>query len=157
MKNLMSQLKEHEGFRDNYYLCTSNKRTIGYGRNVDDNPFNDDEMSGLGRNEFEDVPMTEKEAHYLLLNDVINAGRSINKSGILPKFNELNKARFAVVINMVFNMGFSRFSKFEKTIAFINEGDFETASIEMLNSRWAKQVPSRAQELSVQMLLGEFD
>jgi lysozyme len=40
--------------------------------------------------------------------------------------------------------------------AGIEAGDFHTASVEMLDSRWAKQVKSRAVKLSDAMKNGEF-
>jgi lysozyme len=40
--------------------------------------------------------------------------------------------------------------------AAIEAGDFDTASVEMLDSRWARQVKSRATKLSDAMKTGEF-
>ena len=52
---------------------------------------------------------------------------------------------------MAFNMGTNGLLKFKKTLALIESGDYQTASAEMLNSRWAKQVGSRAEKLSERM------
>ena len=49
-----------------------------------------------------------------------------------------------VIINMTFNMGAPRLSKFKKFIAGVNAGDWNTAAVEMMDSRWAKQVGNRA-------------
>ena len=65
MMNLIEQLKEHEGFRANYYLCSSNKKTIGYGRNLDNNPFSNKELAILGRSEFDAQPITTEMKHGL--------------------------------------------------------------------------------------------
>jgi len=52
-----------------------------------------------------------------------------------------------VLVNMMFNLGRTRLSKFKKFIKAINEGDWKTASIEMMDSRWADQVGPRAKRL----------
>ena len=38
----------------------------------------------------------------------------------------------------------------------IHEGNFEAASLEMMDSRWARQVGNRAKKLSDAMKSGEF-
>ena len=52
-----------------------------------------------------------------------------------------------VLVNMMFNLGRTRLSKFKKFIKAINESDWKTASIEMMDSRWADQVGPRAKRL----------
>ena len=49
-----------------------------------------------------------------------------------------------VLVNMMFNMGRGRLGGFKKFIAAINESDWNKASIEMIDSRWATQVGNRA-------------
>ena len=71
-----------------------------------------------------------------------------------PWFDGLSQERRDVVANMVFNLGLTRFSGFKKTIAFIAAGDFDSAAVEMLDSKWARQVKGRAVELSRRMANG---
>lgn len=52
-----------------------------------------------------------------------------------------------VLVNMMFNLGRTRLGKFKKFIGAINEGDWNKASIEMMDSRWAVQVGPRANRL----------
>ena len=49
-----------------------------------------------------------------------------------------------VLVNMMFNMGRGRLGGFKKFIGAIYESDWEKASIEMMDSRWATQVGNRA-------------
>ena len=51
-------------------------------------------------------------------------------------------------INMAYQLGFRGFSAFRKTIAYLADKDYKSASVEMLDSKWAKQTPDRAKELS---------
>lgn len=155
MMNLIEQLKRHEGFSSDYYQCSADKRTIGYGRNVDDNPFSPKELNMLGRDEFDCEPMTEEEAETLLVNDVKAIHKAIYDHVSLSR---LNLARQAVCINMAFNIGVTGFLAFKNTITAINQGDFNEAAKEMANSLWHKrnQVGYRSEELIIQMATGEW-
>ncbi|RRS07652.1 glycoside hydrolase [Pseudoalteromonas sp. J010] len=133
--NTVEQIKKHEGFRRFPYLCTAGKLTIGYGRNLDDSGINEDE------------------AESLLASDVENA-----KAAVSRRINtqHCNEARIAVLVNMAFNLGVTGLLNFRRMLQAVEKGDFETAALEMLDSRWAKQVPIRAQELAQQMICGEW-
>ena len=53
-----------------------------------------------------------------------------------------------VVMEMCYQLGVTGFSRFRKTIAFLQDKKWEDASVEMLDSLWAKQTPNRAKSLS---------
>ena len=65
-----------------------------------------------------------------------------------PWFKDIDETAKKVVINMCYQLGIRGFSKFKKTIYYLETEQYEEASIEMLNSLWAKQTPNRAKELS---------
>lgn len=153
MMNLIEQLKQQEGFEEDYYQCTANKKTIGYGRNVDANPFSTKELAYLGRDCFNTEPMTREEAEFLLVNDVNEVTELIKDH--LP-WADLCPARQAVCVNMAFNLGVSGFFKFKNMIRAINKACYKEAAIEMLDSRWARQVSNRANELALQMSTGAW-
>ena len=52
-----------------------------------------------------------------------------------------------ILVNMMFNMGRTRLSKFKKMHGAILEGDWKTAAVEGRDSRWHKQVTNRAERL----------
>lgn len=153
MMNLIEQLKRHEGFEQDYYQCTANKKTIGYGRNVDANPFSTKELAYLGRDCFNTEPMTEEEAEFLLVNDVNEVTALIKDH--LP-WADLCPARQAVCVNMAFNLGVSGFFKFKNMVRALHGCYYEKAAVEMLDSRWARQVSNRANELALQMSTGAW-
>ncbi len=66
----------------------------------------------------------------------------------------LNTIRREVIIEMVFNLGMTRFLGFKKLLDAIQKQDWERASSEMLNSKWAAQVKGRAVELAEMMKTG---
>jgi lysozyme len=134
MKKEIDLLKKHEGLRLKPYRCSADKLTVGYGRNLDD------------------VGISEEEAEMLLLNDLLTANIEVENRFVW--FEDLDEVRKAVVVNMIFNLGIARFSAFKKTISLIEEGSYSEAAQEMLDSRWANQVGSRANELSEMMRTG---
>ncbi len=135
IQNTVEQVKKHEGFRRHPYYCTANKLTIGYGRNLDD------------------MGITQEEADMLLEND-LKARKSAIKREIDTRY--CNSARFAVLLNMAYNLGIEGLLAFKKSLAFVEAGSFEEAANEMLDSYWARQVPNRARELATQMRTGEW-
>ena len=53
-----------------------------------------------------------------------------------------------VLVNMMFNLGRPRLSKFKKFIKNLEDHHWKKASEEMLDSKWARQVGNRATRLS---------
>ena len=74
----------------------------------------------------------------------------------IPCYANLNEARRYVLANMCFNIGISRLLGFKKMIAALEQGYYERAAVEMLDSKWAKQVKSRAARLQEIMIKGEY-
>ena len=66
---------------------------------------------------------------------------------VFPNLDTLTEEAQEVIVNMCFNMGAPRLSKFKKFIGGVNSGDWNTAAVEMMDSRWAKQVGVRADRL----------
>ena len=56
-----------------------------------------------------------------------------------------------ILVNMMFNMGRTRLSKFKKMHAAILDGDWKTAAVEGRDSTWYKQVTKRAERLMSRM------
>lgn len=136
MDKCVELLKRHEGIKLFPYKCTAGKLTIGYGRNI------------------EDTGISEEEAEFMLQADIDRCiSELVDKTDY---FVSLCEPRQTVLINMVFNLGWTRFCRFRKMVKAIKDGDYERASVEMLDSRWADQVGGRAKELSAIMRLGEY-
>ena len=134
---LHKRLSLDEGVRAKPYRCTAGKLTIGIGRNLDDR--------GL----------SEQEIKYLFLNDVTLSVEECRR--LLPTFNSLSDVRQEVLVNMMFNLGYSRLSQFKKFLAAIGREDWSDAAVQMLDSKWATQVGARATRLATAMWTGAFD
>jgi len=132
VRRLERDLKRHEGFRPDPYFDSEGIATFGYGF----------------------TSITEEEADILLANRVRVAWRDART--VVRTFDLLDDVRQEVLVNMSYNLGLSRLSGFKKTISAVNNGEYETAASEMLDSRWAVQVGARAEELSERMRTGEI-
>lgn len=75
------------------------------------------------------------------LDDAVAAAQSM-----VPNFDEHPDDVQHVIIDMIFNMGETRFAKFKKLIAALKIKDYGATAAEMSNSKWAGQVGRRAQE-----------
>ena len=127
---LTEQLMVHEGLKLQLYKCTAGKQTIGVGRNLE-------------------FGITEAEAKFMLEIDIARCmGECVRDFDWFVDAPELIKE---AVINLVFNMGISRFRKFKKTIAHLSNKEYTLAGAELLNSRYAEQVPKRAEEIANQI------
>tara|TARA_R110002096_G_scaffold137843_1_gene291374 strand:+ start:115 stop:516 length:402 start_codon:yes stop_codon:yes gene_type:complete len=126
--NLLNQIKEHEGFRSEVYECTEGYDTIGYGFAIKDLKLDEDIAELILKRKLDELEerIAGKFSWFSVSPDVVKE----------------------VVINMCYQLGVSGFSKFKKTIYLLETEQYEDASIEMLNSLWAKQTYNRAKELS---------
>lgn len=144
MDKLLASVKKHEGFRNKVYLDTLNKRTVGYGHLCVEDHWEDDK-------EYD-----EKYLEGILIRDLQNAIEGaedlINNCPSGGKANISDDAKI-IIIEMVFQLGKSGVSKFRNMWKALQQEppQYDVASIEMLDSRWAKQTPNRAKEMAEQM------
>lgn len=135
----IEEFKEHVRWAESEklfpYRCSAGKLTIGVGRNL------------------EDRGITLEESDFLLNTDV---SVILEECGTLDYWDALDPPRQLVVADMVFNLGFARFSRFVKFQAALRIGDYTLAAHEMMDSRWADQVGRRAVKLKQIMLSGEL-
>ena len=132
---LIAQLRKHEGVEHKPYTDTVGKLTIGVGRNLDDRGLSDHEIDFLLQN---DIQLVEEELDQWW-----------------PHWRSLNQTRQLVVADMMFNMGRPRLSQFKMFLAALQAADYEMASTEMLDSKWAGQVKGRATTLADMMSTGD--
>ena len=144
MKNikLIKLIECEEGWKPVPYYCSEDYPTVGYGFKIAD----------------KNAPLPEfilpKSAGDAWLNELLEELHT--KIMFEPWYNGMSSARRAVIISMMYQMGYTGVLKFKKMIAAIYEGDYGTASDEMLDSRWAKQTPERANRHAMQLNGGEW-
>ena len=155
--DFIKKLIQHEGLRLEVYQDTLGIDTIGIGRNLEDRGITEQELSDLGIPSIEHVyesGITEVDAVYLATNDVQIVETELVRAH--PCVDKLDSVRQLILMDMAFNMGVPRLCKFKNMWAAIHEEDFTTAAKEMLDSRWANQVKSRATKLAHAMHHGEM-
>ena len=137
INQLSEQLKIDEGVKYEVYLDHLGYKTFGIGHLV---VAGDDEYGAdVGH------PVSEERVNAVFDEDVVKYIEESKK--VFPNLEELPEEAQQVIVNMCFNMGAPRLSGFKKFIAAVNDGNWSTAAVEMMDSRWAKQVGARAERL----------
>lgn len=138
-------IEKHEGRRATVYADTAGKATIGVGWNLDDPSaaliaFH----FGLDLTELKNGTAALTDGEIDEIKDY-QIGVVIRQAmSIFDNFMEMPDGVQAAIVDMLFNLGETRFTKFVSTIGQLKAGDYTQAGIEAGNSLWAKQVPNRA-------------
>ena len=64
---------------------------------------------------------------------------------------DIDEVAEEIIIEMIFQLGKTGVSKFKNMWKALSALEYSTAASEMLDSRWAKQTPNRAQAMSAEM------
>ena len=128
LQEIVNEIKVHEGFEPKVYKCTQGYDTIGYGFAI------------------KDLIIDEDVADIILLKKLLTLLERIHIA--FSWFKDVDDNAKNVVINMCYQLGLKGFSKFKKTIYYLETEQYEEAADEMLDSLWHKQTPTRSQELS---------
>ena len=130
-------LVRHEGYVAEIYLDTEQLPTFGIGHLVTEDdmehgwpvgtPVTDERILDVFH---KDCDVAYKDACALVLNF---AGQAPDAQRVL--------------VNMAFNLGRNRLSKFKKMLKAVNEGKYLVAANEMIDSKWYSQVGNRSKEL----------
>lgn len=141
MTQLLNMLRLHEGLRLKPYSCSGGKRTIGYGWNMSDNALPVE--IALHLHIYGEI--TKDQAEDLL---IISAKRAQDQCRTLYKgYDSFTQNRQDALADFVFNVGIGTAKKFRKANKAINEGRWNDAADEMMDSLWYRQVPNRAKEI----------
>ena len=132
MDRLLASVKKHEGYRNKVYLDTLGKRTVGVGHLCVEDFWEDDK-------EYE-----EKFLMTILEHDLSDAIKGANDLMAENGCMDMNEKAHELIIEMVFQLGKSGVSKFRNMWKALSALDYSTAAEQMLDSRWAKQTPNRA-------------
>ena len=136
---VFEQLKIDKGVVNEVYLDHLGYPTFGVGHLVlETDPEHGAEVG---------TPVSEervKECFEKDLDTAISECELLYEEGV---FGDLPDEVQQILVNMMFNMGRTRLSKFKKMHAAILESNWKEAAIEGRDSRWHKQVTNRAERL----------
>ena len=128
-ETLVEDIKKEEGYRSSVYLDTLDKPTIGYGFLIDT------------------LELQEDICELILMRKLEKLIKNIKFN--FKWFDDMPDKVQDVIINMCYQLGVSGVSKFKKTVQLIKNKQWDRASVEMLDSKWAReQTPQRAKRLS---------
>lgn len=126
-----NQIREDEGFKEQVYLDTKGYPTIGTGHLLKKGEFKKGDRP-YSREQLEDIFQKDLKKHSQIVEKLTpNAPIEAKK----------------ILINMAFNLGESKLSKFKETLKAVNKGDYNKAADEMVNSDWYTQVGNRSKRL----------
>jgi lysozyme len=100
------------------------------------------------------IGLSDDEVQYLLENDIERVIKELSSE--YPWFNGLDDVRKDAIIDIGFNLGATKLRGFRRALTAMEEADYNAASDEFLDSKWARQVGSRAVELTEMIRTGEY-
>ena len=141
LEKLRKQLEIDEGVKYEIYLDHLGYPTFGIGHLVI--PSDIEYREDVG------TRVSEERVRECLDKDVQSVLRDC--SLLYKDFDELPEEAQQIIANMMFNMGYTRLSKFKGMKRGVDARDWNKAADEMVDSRWYKQVTNRANRLVERM------
>lgn len=125
---LVDDTKQAEGLKLKAYKDAVGVWTIGFGTNLQELEI--------------DVSLAER----WLVERLATSARECER---FPWFAALTARRQRAIVELVYNLGLTRFLGFTRMQKALSGRDYDTAALELLDSKWAKQVgPKRSQRLA---------
>lgn len=148
MQSLLDDIRRHEGVVYRVYpdpLLGASHPTAGIGHLLTPSERT---QYNIGD------PVSRTQVEEWLAQDIQNAIQGCERI-YGSSWNDLNDTRKQVLINMCFNLGEGGLGGFKRMNAAVRRGDFRTAGMEMRDSLWYNQLPTRAEELAIRMERGQ--
>jgi len=145
---IKSLIQQHEGIHSTAYKDSKGIWTVGIGFNLerpDARAIFKQLNLDYDKVFKQQVSLTPEQIVALFTVSLKIATQDAKK--FMPGFDTLPKNVKMVLVDLSFNLGYSRLSKFVKTKQFIEQGNFKEAAQELLRSKWATQVGNRAKNL----------
>ncbi len=141
-----AEIKRHEGEVLEIYMDSLGYKTLGVGHLCQPN---DPEYA------WEVGTPVSQEVVDMYYNDDFKKhyAEAIHVFGSREEFDNLPEPIQRVLVNMCFNLGGTRLSKFRNMLKACRNHDWKTMAVEMEDSRWYGQVGRRSKELQ-DMVLG---
>jgi lysozyme len=120
------------------YLDSMGKPTVGIGHLIDDSsPYKNLKVGDT---------ITQEEGKRLFYADVDDAIKGAQSA--IEQHPKLQHVDLEALVDVQFQMGNKVWNEFTNTMKLIDAGKYLEASEEVMNSKWAKQTPSRAKAFS---------
>ena len=157
LDEIKQRLAVHEGFRSKPYRCTANKLTIGIGRNIEGRPFTEEELRLVDK-DYMTKGITKSQAFAILARDVMQFDFELRQN--IPFYKRLDDERQYALLDMAFNMGIGNSKKgllsFKNMLNYMGTGFYKQAAAECLNSKYGRELPTRAVRIARTIETGVF-
>lgn len=125
---LVEDTKQAEGLRLKAYKDSVGVWTIGFGTNL------------------QELEIDPSLAEEWLITKLIASERECER---FPWFAGLAERRKRAIAELVYNLGMPRFLGFTRMLTALSGRDYDTAALELLDSKWSQHVgPNRSQRLA---------
>ena len=141
VEKFTEEIKRDEGVKYEVYLDHLGLPTCGIGHLIKE----DDPEHGLEVG----TEIGEERVNELFAKDLETTMDECKK--LYYDFDVLPVKAQHIIANMMFNMGRPRLSRFHKMKRAVDNREWQEAATQMLDSRWANQVPNRANRLIQEM------
>ena len=98
---------------------------------------------GYGRAVGKDEPCTDEESERNFVITTLTEHHKVLKARV-KGYDQMPMKVKRVLLDMMYNLGEPRFFKFKNTLTHIENGDYDKASDNLLKSKYARQVKTRA-------------
>lgn len=157
--NLYDMLRFDEGLKLELYKDTEGYWTIGVGLLITKLPCKIEAIKILDKmlSRSTNGKITPQESEILFNKGIQNALRGIQSTTLSETYNMMDESRRMALMNMVYQLGIAGVLGFRKMINHLNAGNYRAASLEALNSKWARQTPNRARRVTSVISTGTFN
>ena len=151
VKRVYEEIASDEGKILHVYLCSENHKTTGIGHKL---LPSDPEIDLPVHDPYDEVPeedcISEGRCYELFQQDVHIAIDGCRK--IYDNWEELPQEAQHILVNMCFQLGQGGLSKFKNMNTAVESQEWAIMAEQMLDSRWARQTPNRAERLKERAL-----
>lgn len=157
--NLYDMLRFDEGLKLELYKDTEGYWTIGVGSLITKLQSKIEAVKIMDKmlSRSTNGKITSQESEILFNKGIQNALRGIQSTTLSETYNMMDEPRRMALMNMVYQLGIAGVLGFRKMINHLNAGSYRAASLEALNSKWARQTPNRARRVTSVMSTGTFN
>ena len=134
---IKEDLIRHEGYKEEIYLCSEGIPTFGIGHAVKETDMEYTWPVGS--------PVEKERIDAVFILDCEDAVNDIEH--LISDVSSHSDQCIRVLVNMAFNLGRTRLSRFKNMLEAVEAKDYEKAAEEMKDSRWYGQVGRRSVEL----------
>lgn len=103
---------------------------------------------------YQGMTITDSECDALFETDFCTAEQGAKDA--FPAFDGLDGPRKGALVNMAFQLGEDTLSTFHTFLDYLDRGMYQEAALDLMNTRYARQVPSRASRIAYRIRTGLY-